>query len=415
MKDPESQGDGSVASASSVITGQLRMGGSSKLVRGLLVFVGVALLVCACRGQAEQRGEVSVSVAAAPSQETAAAAAVPLVRLPPEPPPPEASSAGEVPTFEAKLAADPVYKSLWEPAQRDRLRLVLSGLSQLICSSAIDDERLKKLESLNAQHAVIQLFLIHVRVNAFPADFMLRFREFLSQIKDEPNLGVWGVGAPGKSGHDFAALAAWAHQADPAYLRQLLAARRDGDDKWMEQGEPALRPYLVDERAALERLALLTPLAVDEEGRLAELLKPREPRLGEPFRLGAYTYTVKDVTTYSALGTGFGLKKASEGASFLVVAYALRNEGRETTTVLADDFRIIDAEGRSFRPSAEGNTALTMAGNKDLIVAELHPGVTRQMQTAFELPEAAAKGVVVLEIPEKGAGAAGKKVRITLK
>jgi hypothetical protein len=49
------------------------------------------------------------------------------------------------------------------------------------------------------------------------------------------------------------------------------------------------------------------------------------------------------------------------------VEYTIRNDSNATETVFTDDFRIVDAQGREFRPSAEGNMALASSGNKDLL------------------------------------------------
>lgn len=142
--------------------------------------------------------------------------------------------------------------------------------------------------------------------------------------------------------------------------------------------------------------------------------KPRQPKLGEAFKLGDFTYTVKDVTSFTSVGTGLAEKHASEGARFVVVEFTIQNDTKSTATVMTDDFRIVDAQGREFRPSSEANTALVMSGGKDLGLTELQPGLKKKISTAFEMPDAAAKGAFTLVIPEKGLLGTGS-VRITLK
>lgn len=142
--------------------------------------------------------------------------------------------------------------------------------------------------------------------------------------------------------------------------------------------------------------------------------KVREPGLGEEFKLGSFTYTVKNVQLAGAVGSGFSRKSASEGAMFVLVNFTIRNDSNETETVMTDDFRIIDAQGRQYQPSSDANTALIMSTGKDLGITELHPGLKKSMTTAFEMPEESAKGVFTLVIPEKGLFGTGS-VRITLK
>lgn len=139
---------------------------------------------------------------------------------------------------------------------------------------------------------------------------------------------------------------------------------------------------------------------------------PRQPQLGEEFRLGDFTYAVKKVSTSTSVGDGYAAKRASPGAVFVVVEYSIRNDGKSTATVLTDDFKIVDEQGREFAPSVEGNTAIVMSGDKDLALSQLQPGIAKVMQTAFELPEPATKGVFSLVIPEKGLFGSGS-VKIT--
>lgn len=159
------------------------------------------------------------------------------------------------------------------------------------------------------------------------------------------------------------------------------------------------------------------PIVAPTEETVAEKppAKARQPKLGEAFRLGDFTYVIKDVKVMDEVGKGYGKKAASDGAAFVVVQFTIQNEGNATETVLTDDFLIVDAKGREFRPSTDANMALAMAGGgKDMIVSELQPGLKKATATAFELPEASAKGTFTLVIPEKGLLGTGA-VRITLK
>ncbi len=129
-----------------------------------------------------------------------------------------------------------------------------------------------------------------------------------------------------------------------------------------------------------------------------------EYRIGKTFRLGNFAYTVEKIDAMKMIGNNqFTRTKASEGATFLVVEYTIKNLGKETEVVLADDFRIIDGQGRTFRPSSEANTALMMSGkSKDFLLSEIQPGLKREMHTAFEVPMDAAQSGLKLVIPEKG-------------
>ena len=393
--------------------------GPSAATAALIVLGGVMVLgagscvVCVAVGANRAPATADSSAAANAVQ---IANVVPRPSLPPEPPPPFANLASEVPGLEAKLAKDQAFAAVWTGPRAD-LDLFLTWVSELLASSGAAPNIADPLKAKHLQDAGAKLFMVFVRQGSFPAGFTDQLRQHLAATKSEPHLGVWAPWTKGAPVHDYSALAAWLNREDPTYFREHLAAKREGPAPWGDVGDknPPARPYLVNELDALNWLALLTNLSPDEEARRAALVQQaKQPKLGQAFKLGDFTYTVKGVTTYAAIGTAFAEKRASDGARFVVVTYAIRNEGNETATVLTDDFRIIDAQGREFRPSSDGNTALAMSGSKDLLASELQPGIARNMATAFEMPETAAAGTFTLVIPEKGL-LGTESVRITLR
>jgi hypothetical protein len=140
-----------------------------------------------------------------------------------------------------------------------------------------------------------------------------------------------------------------------------------------------------------------------------------EPSLdvGDTFKLGGFAYTITDVEYVQSIGSRFMKTKASEGAVFVIVAFSIENLGKETETVLSDDFKMIDTEDRTFRASSGANTALAMTGNKDLLLSEIQPGLSKKSSTAFEVPLASAEEGLTLVIPEKGL-LGTKEVRVYL-
>lgn len=338
-------------------------------------------------------------------------------QLPPEPAPPQAAKAGEVPKLESELADDAKYQAIWKGDRAD-LNAFLTYTSELLATGRAPKALHDKLTKKKLQHAAENLFLIHARIARYPADFTKHVAQHLATTEKEQHLGTWAPYKKGGAIHDYTCLAAWIRKTDARYLRELIAAKRDGAGPmgWRSPSElEALRPWMVFERDALKRLALFGELRPDETARLEKLEElAKQPKLRQDFKLGEFTYNVQGVETTSAVGSGMAKKRASEGARFVVVNFTIRNDGSETETVLADDFRIIDAKGREYRPSSEANTALVMSGGKDLGLAELQPGLKRKMQTAFEMPTEAAEGEITLVIPEKGA-LGTESVRMTLR
>jgi hypothetical protein len=123
-----------------------------------------------------------------------------------------------------------------------------------------------------------------------------------------------------------------------------------------------------------------------------------EYKMGQPFTLGDYTYMVTKFESKRKIGTEYHSKEAEHGAKFLVVYYSIRNNSKETATVLADDFKVMDDQHRSFSPYSGGSLYL----GSDFLLSQLQPGLTKRTATVFEMPDDAFTGPLKLVFPEKG-------------
>jgi len=106
-------------------------------------------------------------------------------------------------------------------------------------------------------------------------------------------------------------------------------------------------------------------------------------KMGQPFTLGDYTYTVTKFEAKWKIGSKYHNKEAEEGAKFIVVYYSIRNNTKETQTVRSEDFKVTDEQQRSFSPYSGGSFYL----GSDFLLSQLQPGVTKKTATAFELPD----------------------------
>lgn len=143
--------------------------------------------------------------------------------------------------------------------------------------------------------------------------------------------------------------------------------------------------------------------------------------VGDVFTLGEFKYCITGVNTTRRIGKNlFGEfigEEASPGAVFVLVSYTIENMGRESQTVLSDDFKIEDGQARTFKPSSDANVALLMeSDDKDFLLSELQPGLPRAMKQAFELPEQAIASPITIVVPEKGFWAAGSvRVQVSIR
>ena len=136
---------------------------------------------------------------------------------------------------------------------------------------------------------------------------------------------------------------------------------------------------------------------------MVEVLSPLEDMLlvQESFTLGNFQYVIESVVPASSVGSGYSRKKASEGATFIVVKYTIENTGNETATALTGDLNLLDGQDRKFLPSTEGTTALVMSEDYDLMLTQLQPGIKKKQAAVFEVPDSVL-GNLRLVVPEKG-------------
>jgi len=135
----------------------------------------------------------------------------------------------------------------------------------------------------------------------------------------------------------------------------------------------------------------------------AEPAGPPHYAPGETFKLGDFSYRIDKGKKQRTVGRGYARRKAPKGAKFFLVSYGIRNDSNETATVMASDFKLEDAKGRTFRPSSDAQTALAMSGvDIDAIVSELQPGIAKGGICAFLVPADALSPGLFLVVPEKG-------------
>lgn len=184
---------------------------------------------------------------------------------PADPEPPFANEADQVPKLEAKLSGMKAYETVWAPEHRADLTVLLTGVSQLLSFSGFGEIVSTDLRKTGLKKAAIVLYQIQVRTGRFPKDFTEKLKEYLPTIADEPHLGLWRPEGRGQAPYDLAAVAAWVHREDPRYLREHIAARREGPSAWMDYAanraiKPAWVEWLALPGAAYSRLAAMTKL-----------------------------------------------------------------------------------------------------------------------------------------------------------
>jgi len=120
--------------------------------------------------------------------------------------------------------------------------------------------------------------------------------------------------------------------------------------------------------------------------------------LNEKFKIGDETLQVLECFKFGGFSPDFGKSiKAGKGVTFLMVKFAVTNDGNETQTVSLDGVKLRDSKGRRFSPSNRLNTALAMDGRwikpEDLWACQLQPGIRHVTARAFEVPSESLNGI----------------------
>ena len=176
---------------------------------------------------------------------------------------------------------------------------------------------------------------------------------------------------------------------------------------------PGVLKYAEDAEKLTSGLVETRELMIEERRRIAPALASLKaqdeapvdlgPGVGDTFRLGKYTMSIDRAYRRRTLGGRFISETAPAGSTFVVVDFTMRNEGDSSMTILADRFVLVDALGREYKPDSSVATALVMSGRKDdLVVSELHPGVSHSDTVGFLIPAAAYGPGLTLEVKRPG-------------
>jgi hypothetical protein len=130
-----------------------------------------------------------------------------------------------------------------------------------------------------------------------------------------------------------------------------------------------------------------------------------ETRAKSEFQLGSYSYRIDEMVTATSYGREFGKLQPSEGAVYVVVRFHIRNDGNATAATYADDFRLVDSDGREFAPDSRAMVSVS----HDFILRQLHPGIWKKAIVIFEVPKGVQYRGLAIVIPEKGFGT-GRRV-----
>lgn len=102
--------------------------------------------------------------------------------------------------------------------------------------------------------------------------------------------------------------------------------------------------------------------------------------------VGIAIYEIEETDT---LGSNQFTRKHAQG-KFVVVSVAVANGQKDAITVDASSFKLIDAQGREYEHSVEGQTAIQMSnGNAHGFLTKINPGIVSSFVIPFDVPQKA--------------------------
>jgi hypothetical protein len=296
----------------------------------------------------------------------------------------------ELPRLKAELDTDPAYRELLSGALPEHTDALLSGLAEVLRRkggfSHATYNALNEGQSRHLMYSLRKLFVIYCRTCEFPVSFARLLDNRLQATKNSPHRGLWGDQPRAGVPHDYTLLAVLRNKKDPSYLRELIAARDDGQDGiygWQQFVSEYPIPYLASEFQALRALAQLSPLSQPERERLEF---ERLPRVGSNTDVNGVRYQLANAHTTKRIGDNqFTRFTARRGAQLIVLRYTVVNLTNETQTV-AGRVRLVDREGRVFSPASRGTLATLRSGSLDSMLTQLQPGLPQDHTVVFEVP-----------------------------
>lgn len=111
-------------------------------------------------------------------------------------------------------------------------------------------------------------------------------------------------------------------------------------------------------------------------------------KIGETIADGDLEFTLQAVDTTQTVGNSFSQKSAQGIYDILTVK--IQNNGKDTKTINASNFTLVDDKGRKFDYSTDGQTAMEMtSGTTSFFLQQIQPGLAVTGKIIFDVPATA--------------------------
>jgi RNA polymerase subunit RPABC4/transcription elongation factor Spt4 len=120
----------------------------------------------------------------------------------------------------------------------------------------------------------------------------------------------------------------------------------------------------------------------------APAVQTETAKVGDTVNDGDLAFTVQSVSTSQSIGNSFTQQTAQ--GEFYILSVKIQNNGKDTKTINASDFNVVDNQGRKYDYSTDGQTAMEeTSGATDFFLQQIQPSLSVTGKIVFDVPPTA--------------------------
>jgi hypothetical protein len=111
-------------------------------------------------------------------------------------------------------------------------------------------------------------------------------------------------------------------------------------------------------------------------------------KVGATVNDGDLAFTVQSVDTAQTIGNSFTQKTAQ--GQYVILTVKIQNNGKDTKTINASDFNVVDSQGRKYDYSNDGQMAMEETdGTTSFFLQQIQPSLSVTGKLVFDVPATA--------------------------
>lgn len=126
----------------------------------------------------------------------------------------------------------------------------------------------------------------------------------------------------------------------------------------------------------------------NNNGTSAQAEQTKTAKVGDTVNDGDLAFTVQSVDNTQTIGNSFTQKTAQ--GTYYILTVKIQNNGKDTKTINASDFSVVDSQRRKYDYSNDGQTAMEMSnGATSFFLQQIQPSLSVTGKIVFDVPASA--------------------------